>query len=97
METQPRKQRRVTSERIDQSKPAFKVIDKFGGLTRFCEENDFQPSTVHSWLVSGLIPTRKRSHPERGEISYQAWILGNAQRLGIALEPSDFIETPIAA
>jgi hypothetical protein len=94
MEAHARKQRKITSERVDQTKPAFKVVDAFGGLTRFCEENDFALSTVHSWLANGLIPSRKREHPELGEISYQAWILANAERLGIEMAPSIFVEQP---
>jgi hypothetical protein len=92
-----RKQRAITSDKVDQTKPAFVVVDMFGGLTKFCEENDFSAGTVHGWLVNGLIPSRKREHPEHGEISYQAWILLNAERLGVKLEPRHFIEQPIAA
>lgn len=87
MEMQARKQRAVTSTRVDRTKPANQVVDKFGGLTRFCEICDWQLSTVHAWLVRGLIPTRVRHG-----ISYQAYIIGKGREHGIEILPSDFIE-----
>jgi len=95
-----RKQRAITSEKIDQTKPAFRVVDMFGGLTKFCDATGFAPGTVHGWLVNGLIPSRKRKFddaPELGEVSYQAYILHIADRERIPLDAAHFIEQPLAA
>lgn len=89
MDTQaPRKQRAITSARVDPNKPASVVINRFGGLTRFCELTGFATSTAHGWTVSGYIP------PRRGKTLYHARILEVAERKGIALEPADFVEKP---
>lgn len=96
MEAQTRKQRKITSERIDQTKPAFMVVNAFGGLTRFCEITGFAPSTVHSWLVNGLIPSRYLDDSDLGRISYQAWILVCAERNKVKMAPAIFVE-PLAA
>lgn len=93
-----RKQREITSERIDQSKPASIVVTKAGGLTSFAREYDFPTSTVHSWMLAGLIPSRKRPHPETGEdISYQAYILLVSEKLGHGITAEDFIERAAAS
>lgn len=92
-----RKQRRIISENIDQTKPASVVVNKAGGLTNFSRDYDFPPSTVHSWMKSGFIPTKRRTEPELGEISYHAWILHRSAELGHGITAGDFIETSSAA
>jgi hypothetical protein len=86
--TPARKQRSLTSDRVLAERPAARIVEKFGGLSRFCELCDFPISTVHSWLIrSGSIPMKYR-----GEISYQAWIMQKAAEHEIELEPSDFLD-----
>jgi hypothetical protein len=97
---QPRK---TTSELIDQTSPAFRVVQKGGGLTKFCEDFDFPTSTVHSWLTkrngrgrSGLIPSRTRFVAELGrDMSYQSWIIHRARQLDPPIEytAEDFVES----
>ena len=94
--TAQRKPRRITSENVDQTKPAAIVVAKGGGLTNFCRDYDFATSTVHSWMVNGNIPTRKRSHPTMGEVSYHAFILARAKELNHKIRPDDFVEKPAA-
>jgi hypothetical protein len=91
MESPARKQRKITNEQIDQNKPAFLIIDRCGGLTKFCEDFSYSASTVYGWLESGLIPAKMRQTP-KGELSHQAWILVRARELGVVIEPMDFIE-----
>ena len=85
----PRKQRETTSERIDKAKPAFLVVDKFGGLTRFCQLTGFSLSTVHSWQVRGIIPNR--THEASG-LSYHGYIFKVAAENGVGLVAENFIE-----
>lgn len=89
--------RRTTSEQIDQTKPAYRVVRKCGGLAAFCRDFDFKPSTVHSWMVRGIIPSRQRDFPGVGRVSVQAWIIHRAKQLELDLEPADFIEREIVA
>jgi hypothetical protein len=96
MEANARKQREITNERIDQTKPAFIVIDKAGGLTSFCRDYDYKTSTVYGWLESGFIPTRPRP-TVAGEMSHQAWILHRSRELKHGVKPTDFIEQPAEA
>jgi hypothetical protein len=42
---------RTTSDLIDQTSPAFRVVQKGGGLSKFAADFDFPTSTVHSWLT----------------------------------------------
>jgi hypothetical protein len=103
MDAPARKQRRTTSENIDQSCPAFRVVQKGGGLSRFAADFDFPVSTVHSWMVkrngrgmSGLIPARTRFCEDlERTISYQAWIIHRGKQLEPPVEfvPEDFVET----
>lgn len=86
-----RKQRQIISDRVDESMPASIVINKFGGLSRFCEITGFAISTVHGWTVSGFVPNRKKNG-----VSYQAYIMATAAEKGIELEPSDFFEQPVS-
>lgn len=86
----PRKQRAITSDRVDPGKPASIVINRFGGLSRFCELTGYATSTAHGWTVSGHIPAR------RGERAYHAHILSVAAKHKIPLDPSDFVEKPAA-
>jgi hypothetical protein len=85
-----RKQRRIISDRVDRAKPASIVIDKFGGLTRFCELTGYPTSTAHGWMVSGYIPAHRKGH------STHAHILGVAQAEAIELAAGDFVEQPTA-
>lgn len=96
-EEKTRKPRRITSENIDETKPAAIIIAKAGGLTNFCRDYDFATSTVHSWMLNGLIPTRKRIVPALGEVSYHAWILHRSAELGHGITAGDFIEKPVEA
>lgn len=84
-----RKSRATTSDRVKQDMPAFLVVSKFGGLSRFCEICDFAFGTVHGWLESGLVPAKMRDG-----MSYQAWILAKAHEHKIDMGPADFIDTP---
>lgn len=85
MAAQPRK-RPTTSPRIDQSQPAYVVVEKFGGLASFCEVTGWPTSTVHDWLVKGLIPADR-----------QARVLELAQERRVRVKPVDFVPTPKAA
>lgn len=97
-----RQPRKTTSELIDQNSVAFRIVQKAGGLSKFCEDFDFPTSTVHSWLTkrngrgkSGLIPARTRFSADHGrEISYQAWIMHRGRQLEPPVEygPEDFVE-----
>jgi hypothetical protein len=89
----PRKMRRLTCDKIDETKPAALIVAKFGGLSRFCSICGFGVSSVHGWMVRGLIPSRFTSEGH----SYQAHILAKAHELGIELGPEDFIETTAVA
>lgn len=87
--TEPiRKQRRIISDRVDPAKPASVVINRFGGLTRFCELTGYPSSTAHGWTVSGYIPAQRKGH------SVHAHILAVAAAERIAVEASDFVERP---
>lgn len=89
MKPTARKQRAVTSKRIDQTKPAFIVIhEKFGGLTNFCRLTGYPTSTAHEWMVNGCFPAR------RGEQSVHAHILQVASDNKIRIRAADLIETP---
>ncbi len=91
METIPmKKQRAITSDRVSAEKPANVVINRFGGLTKFCNATGFSTSTVHGWMVSGYIPPHRK-----GESTY-AYILQVAADNDIALDPADFVEMPDA-
>lgn len=92
MEELARPPRRVTSVRIDRTTPASRVIEAFGGLTRFCEACDWPLSTVHSWLSRGLVPARWRDG-----VSYQSYIIARAREQGIDLPVVFFIERDDAA
>lgn len=92
----PRKQRRIISEQIDQTKPAAIIVNKGGGLTAFATAYDYPPSTVQSWLVRGFIPSRIRETPN-GEMSHHAWILHRSKELRHGIKPEDFIEKLAAA
>lgn len=85
------KQRARTSQRIDRAMPASRIVDKFGGLTRFCQICDFPTSTVHSWVRRGLVPAQMRDG-----FSYAAWIMRCGEREGIEITAEDFIEQPYA-
>lgn len=79
--------RATTSERIDQKQPAYVVImDKWGGLAAFCRDTGWPTSTVHDWLVKGLIPADR-----------QARVLELAAEHRKKIKPADFVPVPKAA
>lgn len=88
-----RKQRAITSDKVKPNSPAARIIDKFGGLSKFCELCDFAHGTVHGWMVTGLIPAKTRPVGDR-PWSYAAWILGAARLHEIDLSAADFIDEP---
>lgn len=77
----PKSRPRRWSRNLDEKSPAVIVIDKFGGLTAFCKWTDFSPSTVHGWMVKGLIPQE-----------YWRWILDCAARAKVRVTYKDFID-----
>ena len=93
MASQGRKRREIISERIDQTTPAFRVVEACGGLTAFCRDFDYGTSTVYGWLEGGFVPARPRQTPH-GQLSHPAWILVRSRELGIKprLTPAYFIE-----
>jgi hypothetical protein len=97
MNAPARKQRKTTSERINPSSPAYRIVhDKGGGLSKFCQDFDFPTSTVQSWLERGLIPSRTRFVEDLARtVSYQAYIMHRGKQLEPPVEyvPEDFIET----
>lgn len=90
---QPRKS---WSVKIDATAPATRVVNKFGGLSAFCEATGFATSTVHSWQVRGLVPSRMMDTAE-GRMSYQAWIMRCGKERGVEIDATDFIEQTAAA
>jgi len=94
MDSPARKQREIVSEHIDQTKPAYLVVDRFGGLSEFCRLTGYATSTVHGWMKSGLVPAR--IHEPSG-MSHQAYILACANDNNIEMDASIFIEQPVAA
>lgn len=84
----PRRRKRLptTSDRIDQAAPAYVVVDKFGGLAEFCRITGWPSSTVHDWLVKGLIPADR-----------QARVLELARDHRKPVKPADFVPVPKAA
>lgn len=86
-----KKQRALTSTKVDRLKPASVIIDKFGGLTRFCEMTGYKIQTAHRWTTSGYIP------PYWNGASRHLHILEVAKANRIKLLPSDFVEVPHVA
>lgn len=86
-ETIERRRRAITSDSVRIDCPAYKIIDRFGGLMAFCEICDFKPSTVQGWLVQGLVPAKWRDGH-----SYARWIITRGAAHGIKIVPADFIE-----
>lgn len=80
------KLRALSSKRVDRSKPASVVIDKFGGLTRFCQLTGYPTSTAHGWTVSGYIPAQRKG------VSTHQHIMGIAAANRISLKPGDFVD-----
>lgn len=62
---------------------ASTIIDKFGGTRPLARLLDMPPTTVQSWLVKGLIPSK-----------HQIAILETAKREGVSLAPDDFFRIP---
>lgn len=71
---------------VDESMPAFKIAQKFGGVNAFARALDKAPSTCHRWLVSGLIPAK-----------HQRLVLDAAKANRIRLSPAEFIPESQAA
>lgn len=71
---------------VDESKPAFKIAQKFGGVNAFARALDKAPSTCHRWLVSGLIPAK-----------HQRLVMDAAKANRIRLSPAEFIPDSQAA
>ncbi len=87
MTTKAPRQRAITSDRVDQNAPAYVVIvTKWGGLSSFCTDTGWPSSTVHDWLVKGLIPADR-----------QARVLELARDLRKPVKPVDFVPVPKAA
>ena len=79
-------QRNPPKQPIDRDAPTARIVDKFGGLSRFSAAIGKPPSTVHRWLVRGYI-----------DGAYHAAIMAAAQtpgslRTGERLAPLDFID-----
>lgn len=77
------------AESIDQTAPASIVVNKFGGLARFCDAaekagNPYATSTVWGWIKRGDIPLRQVS-PIKA--------IGMAQDPVIEIPDSDFFRT----
>lgn len=88
MNSPQRKQRRITSDKIDQTKPVPVIVARFGGLSEFSRKTGFAVGTVHGWMVSGFVPNRSTAEGK----SYQAHILDVAKEAGVPLEAGDFIQ-----
>lgn len=89
-----RRQRRTTSDAIDQSLPASYVVNRrFNGLSHFCELTDYPITTVWGWLRNGYIPARspRSKNPDRNNHEY---ILEVAALNKIRLRPTDFVTVP---
>lgn len=71
---------------VDESMPAFKIAQKFGGVNAFARALDKAPSTCHRWLVSGLIPAK-----------HQRLVMDAAKAHRIRLSPAEFIPDAQAA
>ena len=72
--------------KIDRTKPAFLIAEKFGGIVAFARALGKAPSTCHRWLESGLIPAK-----------HQSLVLERARALRIRVRAEDFIEKPAPA
>jgi len=53
-----RRARQPSAAKIDVNAPAYLVVEKFGGLARFCELSGIPSSTVWGWVKRGDIPFR---------------------------------------
>lgn len=93
-ETAARKPRALTSDRVKTVAPAARIVEQFGGLSRFCELCDFAHGTVHGWMVTGLIPSKTRQLPNGCTVSYARWILIFAAANEIKLTEADFVDLP---
>ncbi len=80
-----RKPRQIKNPAIDHTKPAYIVVEKFGGLSRFCELTAFATSTVYDWLIGGHIPGK-----------HHRYIMEMARTHTIEIEPADFVERMVA-
>lgn len=89
MDAPARKQRAITSDKIDLTKPASIVINgRFKGLSRFCALTGYPTSTAHGWMETGYIPAHRK------KASVHAHILAVAAEHGIEIERADFVEAP---
>jgi hypothetical protein len=81
-----RKPRKITNPDIDQTAPAFRIMDKVGGLTPFSRLIERSVNTCYRWLVNGLIPANEQAHVQQ--------CFADA---GIELEPAEFVPAARAA
>lgn len=89
MASTARKQRALTSDRIDQTKPAYVVIHiRFRGLANFCRLTGYPRSTAYDWMVKGYI------QPRRGDQSVHAHILHVASENAIEMTAADLVDQP---
>lgn len=90
--THAKKQRKLTSQRVDPTKPAAIIINGiFEGLTNFCKLTGYPTSTAHGWTINGFIPPRwrkKSTHPH---------IIAVGRKAGYEIGPEHFVETVPAA
>ena len=78
----PRGKRNNPKNPIDRGAPPSVIAERFGGLQAFANAIETNKSTVHRWLVRGLI------HPRH----HQA-ILEAAAREKVKVKPADFVDT----
>lgn len=89
--TPAKKQRKLTSQRVDPTKPAALIINGiFHGLTNFCNLTGYPTSTAHGWTINGFIPPRWRKEPTHPHI------LKVAAKAGYEMDASMFVEQPQA-
>lgn len=84
--TRARKPRAITNPAIDQTAPAFLIMQKVGGLSAFAALIKRPTSTCYRWLESGLIPANEQTD-----------VLVAYHDAGIPLDPAEFVRLPSAA
>jgi hypothetical protein len=63
--------------------PASRIVERFGGLARFCEWTGYKRSTVWNWLLRGFIPADRQPH-----------VLESARLHGVEIAAADFVYDP---
>ena len=69
--------------KIDQSMPAFRIAQKFGGLSGLARAIKRAPQTVHRWLEKGYIPSNEQPN-----------VLIAAGEQNIVIDPAEFVFVP---